>query len=80
MSQTNLTSLYIQKQKIEAEIRARRQAVLEMVERTIKPDHEAYIEVRSLITKIRQSRNPQEVDELYDLFYLYIVDYNLTAN
>lgn len=80
MSQTNLTSLYIQKQKIEAEIRARRQAVLEMVERTIKPDDEAYMEVRSLITKIRQSKNPQEVDELYDLFYLYIVDYNLTAN
>jgi chaperonin cofactor prefoldin len=80
MNQTNLTSLYLQKQKIEAEIRARRQAVMEMVERTLKPDHEAFMEVRSLITKIRQSKNPQEVDELYDLFYLYIVDYNLTGN
>ena len=74
---SNITQLYLQKQAIDCQIRERRQAMLELVERTISTQHEVYGEVKTLINRIKMSHNKQEVDDLYDVFYLYVMDYNL---
>ena len=74
---SNITQLYLQKQAIDRQIRERRQAMLELVERTIPMQHEVYEEVKTLINRIKMSQNKQEVDDLYDVFYLYVMDYNL---
>ena len=74
---SNITQLYLQKQAIDRQIRERRQAMLELVERTISTQHEVYGEVKTLINRIKMSRNKEEVDDLYDVFYLYVMDYNL---
>jgi chaperonin cofactor prefoldin len=74
---SNITQLYLQKQAIDRQIRERRQAMLELVERTIPMHHEVYGEVKTLINRIKMSHNKQEVDDLYDVFYLYVMDYNL---
>ena len=62
---SNITQLYLQKQAIDRQIR----------ERPIQ--HEVYGEVKTLINRIKMSQNKQEVDDLYDVFYLYVMDYNL---
>ena len=74
---SNITQLYLQKQAINRQIRERRQAMLELVERTISQQHEVYADIRTLINRIKMSQNKQEVDDLYDVFYLYVMDYNL---
>lgn len=74
---SNITQLYLQKQAIDRQIRERRQAMLELVERTTPMQHEVYGEVKTLINRIKMSQNKQEVDDLYDVFYLYVMDYNL---
>ena len=74
---SNITQLYLQKQAIDRQIRERRQAMLELVERTIPMQHEVYEEVKTLINRIKMSQNKQEVDDLYDVSYLYVMDYNL---
>ena len=74
---SNITQLYLQKQAIDRKIRERRQAMLELVERTIPQQHEVYAEVKTLINRIKMSQNKPEVDDLYDVFYLYVMDYNL---
>lgn len=54
---SNITQLYLQKQAIDRQIRERRQAMLELVERTIPMQHEVYGEVKTLINRIKMSHN-----------------------